>query len=281
VHVDDVEGQGEKEMKLELRPRLQADHVTRVMCAVLICESEAESKIIDKVFGNKVLDADGLIARRTVEVRLADGFREHYLHIAPEAPWIPVGERLPTHVHSVLMLVTNDGLASFDGHPYVEIGIYNAKRGRWQMNFGDDDVDVEVSTGCQSRACGYEARHLHRLRLRRGALLSGEVLQRPGRARNRVLVAALRCGKRQRRLQFLRGPRQRLGQRPAQADPAVDRRALLPPGPLPVRGQGLGARLDGGASVPPAPPIAARAHPRRRARAAETFVEQLQTGALA
>lgn len=132
-------------MKIELRPRLQADHVTSIMCAVLICESEEESKVVDQVFGSKVLDADGLIARRTVEVRLADGFREHYMHVAPDAAWIRAEVRQPEHMQSVLMVVTHDGLPCFDGHPYVELGVYNATRDRWQMSFGDRDIDVQVS----------------------------------------------------------------------------------------------------------------------------------------
>ncbi len=72
-------------MRIELRPRLLEDHITHVDAAVLVCESEAESKIIDRLFGNKVIDDDGLIARRQVEVRLADGFREHYLYVVPPA----------------------------------------------------------------------------------------------------------------------------------------------------------------------------------------------------
>jgi hypothetical protein len=58
--------------------------------------------------------------------------------------WIPVEERLPTHIHSVLMYVVSDGGALQDS-PYVEIGIYNDTRGKWQMNYGDDDIDVEVT----------------------------------------------------------------------------------------------------------------------------------------
>ena len=70
-------------MKLELRTWLLGNHITRVDGAVLICESEAESKIIDRLFGNKVIDGDGLIARRQVEVRLSDGYLEHYLYVVP------------------------------------------------------------------------------------------------------------------------------------------------------------------------------------------------------
>lgn len=71
-------------MKLEVRRRLQDDHITYKLAAVLISESEDESKILDQLFGNQVLDSDGLIARRMVEVRLSDGYAEHYVHVLPD-----------------------------------------------------------------------------------------------------------------------------------------------------------------------------------------------------
>ena len=58
------------------------------------------------------------------------------------AAWVAAADRLPTHIHSVLIVVINDGGIS---EPYIEIGIYNDRRGKWQMNSGDDDIDVEVS----------------------------------------------------------------------------------------------------------------------------------------
>jgi hypothetical protein len=70
-------------MKIELRTRMLPDRST-VDSAVLISESEHESLIIDRLFGTHVIDTDGLIARRQVEVRLADGFREHYLYVVPK-----------------------------------------------------------------------------------------------------------------------------------------------------------------------------------------------------
>ena len=48
---------------------------------VLVSESEEESKIIDELFGDNIIDDDGLIGVREVECRLSDGFREHYLYI--------------------------------------------------------------------------------------------------------------------------------------------------------------------------------------------------------
>jgi hypothetical protein len=79
-------------VRLELRPRLMADHVTSVLCAILVCESEDESKVLDKIFGDKVGE-DGLIGRGALECRLADGFREHYLHLGPQ--WISVDLKQP------------------------------------------------------------------------------------------------------------------------------------------------------------------------------------------
>lgn len=66
------------------------------------------------------------------------------LSAALQAGWVRVEERLPTHIHSVLMRVVADGLVISDT-PYTEIGIYNDKRGKWQMNYGDDDIDVSVT----------------------------------------------------------------------------------------------------------------------------------------
>lgn len=70
-------------MRIELRERPRADGKPADVGAVLICESEHESQIVDTLFGNKVLDADGLIARRQVEVRLSDGYAEHYIYVVP------------------------------------------------------------------------------------------------------------------------------------------------------------------------------------------------------
>ena len=45
---------------------------------ILVAENKEESKLFDSVFGNKV-EKDGLIAQIQGEVRLSDGFGEHYL----------------------------------------------------------------------------------------------------------------------------------------------------------------------------------------------------------
>lgn len=50
---------------------------------ILLAETKEESDMIDRVMGNKVIDSDGLIAKGTCEVRLSDGYAEHYLLIQP------------------------------------------------------------------------------------------------------------------------------------------------------------------------------------------------------
>jgi hypothetical protein len=56
--------------------------------------------------------------------------------------WIATSERLPTHEYSVLLFVTECAVAI---PPFREIGIYNTKTGRFQINNGDDDVEVWAS----------------------------------------------------------------------------------------------------------------------------------------
>jgi ParB/RepB/Spo0J family partition protein len=85
VQVGQGEGEGEKEVRIQRRKRAQPDGTSQ-LGAVLISESKEESKLLDELFGTKV-DVDGLISRRVVECRVADGFREHYLYVLPpEAP---------------------------------------------------------------------------------------------------------------------------------------------------------------------------------------------------
>lgn len=48
---------------------------------VLVCESEEESQKLDLVFGNKVKDDSGLIADVFGEVRLSDGYGDHYIRL--------------------------------------------------------------------------------------------------------------------------------------------------------------------------------------------------------
>ncbi len=63
-------------MKLELRFRKHHNDV------LLTCEHETESEILDTL-GNKP-DEDGLIATGTYEIRLADGYAEHYIMLKGE-----------------------------------------------------------------------------------------------------------------------------------------------------------------------------------------------------
>lgn len=72
-------------MKLELRWTMNESHTAQIVRGVvLVAETKDESKLLDMAFGNKVLDSDGLIdgRERRVECRLADGYGEHYVHIA-------------------------------------------------------------------------------------------------------------------------------------------------------------------------------------------------------
>jgi len=48
--------------------------------AVFICETEEESEILDKVFGNKVKE-DGFISETKGQVKLSDGYGEHYVQL--------------------------------------------------------------------------------------------------------------------------------------------------------------------------------------------------------
>ena len=50
---------------------------------VLESESEGESLLLDELFGAKVGE-DGLIANGQCEVRLSDGYGEHYVYLKKE-----------------------------------------------------------------------------------------------------------------------------------------------------------------------------------------------------
>lgn len=49
---------------------------------LFIAESEDESQIFDWAFGNQVVDSDGLIAYVVGQVRLADGYADHYVRVS-------------------------------------------------------------------------------------------------------------------------------------------------------------------------------------------------------
>lgn len=65
-------------MKLEPRYSLDENRVKYISAAILICESEAESLIIDEAFGD-IVQENGLIANINGEVRLSDGYGPHYI----------------------------------------------------------------------------------------------------------------------------------------------------------------------------------------------------------
>jgi hypothetical protein len=51
---------------------------------ILIPETPEESRLIDSVLGSTVTTGDGLIARVRGEVRLSDGYGEHYISLRVE-----------------------------------------------------------------------------------------------------------------------------------------------------------------------------------------------------
>lgn len=48
---------------------------------LLVSECEEESRMIDAMAGSQVLDGDGFIANIEGEVRLSDGYGEHYISL--------------------------------------------------------------------------------------------------------------------------------------------------------------------------------------------------------
>lgn len=66
---------------------------------VLVAESEDESKLIDECCGSKVIDDDGLIAECgasafKTEVRLSDGYGDHYIFIPNAVDDVAIQARL-------------------------------------------------------------------------------------------------------------------------------------------------------------------------------------------
>lgn len=62
-------------MKLEKRQIL--NNPPRI---ILIAESDEESELMDEVFGSEVKD-DGFISNVSGQVKVADGFMEHYISL--------------------------------------------------------------------------------------------------------------------------------------------------------------------------------------------------------
>jgi hypothetical protein len=71
-----------------------------------------------------------------------EAVRNRSRYVPQQAAWVACSERLPTHEYSVLLFVTD---CATQVAPFREIGIYNTKTGRFQINGGDDDIEVEVS----------------------------------------------------------------------------------------------------------------------------------------
>ena len=60
--------------------------------------------------------------------------------------WIPVSERLPEHMATVLGFVVEGGLVQpYDDDHMIDTICYNQQRRCWQQNVGTDDVDVKVT----------------------------------------------------------------------------------------------------------------------------------------
>ena len=58
--------------------KLETRTFRNVKMLCLVCENELESRMVDDSLGAEVGE-DGLIARVSGEVRLADGYGEHYI----------------------------------------------------------------------------------------------------------------------------------------------------------------------------------------------------------
>jgi hypothetical protein len=46
---------------------------------ILTCENKNDSEFLNWLVGNKTIDSDGLIGNVTGQIRLSDGYGEHYL----------------------------------------------------------------------------------------------------------------------------------------------------------------------------------------------------------
>jgi len=67
-------------MKIEMRTFIvQRDPLVKKKQLILLPEPY-ESKVIDEIFGSRV-DAGGLIAKVFGEVKLSDGYGEHYIRL--------------------------------------------------------------------------------------------------------------------------------------------------------------------------------------------------------
>ncbi len=65
---------------MQVETRWKTDDGHKVIRGLVLMPTKEESKMIDECLGSFVGE-DGLISTATVEVRLADGYGEHYLYI--------------------------------------------------------------------------------------------------------------------------------------------------------------------------------------------------------
>lgn len=78
----------------------------------------------------------GELKRQFGELARAAGFCQR-------GEWVPVSEATPPHCVSVIIWITGGTL--HHGEDYQDIGIYNSRTGKFQVNNGDDDEEVPVS----------------------------------------------------------------------------------------------------------------------------------------
>ena len=70
---------------MRLESRVQSPRLDKPRHAIiLVAETAEESEILDQAFGCAVGE-DGLIALVEGKVKLADGFREHYIELVPKS----------------------------------------------------------------------------------------------------------------------------------------------------------------------------------------------------
>jgi hypothetical protein len=65
---------------MRLEPR-QFGHRGQIKMLCLVCENDQESRLVDRYLGKQVMNDDGLIAEVQGEVRLSDGYGDHYIRL--------------------------------------------------------------------------------------------------------------------------------------------------------------------------------------------------------
>lgn len=74
-------------MQLSPRYTTNEDGETSLHGVIFVVESPRESDLLDQLFGDKVIDSDGLIyaGDNKIECRLSDGYADHYFFIKATA----------------------------------------------------------------------------------------------------------------------------------------------------------------------------------------------------